>query len=93
VSRSGERAGNTVRIDADVRFMGRTMSRSETHVLTPPERLEVRGGVPGMTNTTVWTFEPTPDGTTLTAVLDVQLAGLPNVLVAVSPPAGAVGAS
>jgi len=75
-----ERSGNTRRLDADVRFMGRTMRRTEDHVLTPPEKIEVRGGVPGMTNTTEWRFEPTPDGTRLTAALDIQLAGLLKVL-------------
>jgi hypothetical protein len=36
-----ERGPNTATLDADVRFLGMTMRRTERHVLTPPEG---RGG-------------------------------------------------
>ena len=75
-----ERKGNTRRLEASVKFMGRAMTRTEDHVLTPPDKVEVRGGVPGIANTTEWRFEPAPEGTRLTAVLEVQLAGFLKVL-------------
>jgi uncharacterized protein YndB with AHSA1/START domain len=67
-----ERAGNTVRVQMRTRFMGLTMPRSETWVLTPPERIDVQGDIPGIRNRTVWTFEEIPDGTLLVAVLDIR---------------------
>ena len=45
--------------------MGRRMKRTENHVFAPPERVVVTGGVPGITNTTVWTFEPVREGALL----------------------------
>ena len=70
-----ERVGNTKRIDAQVRFMGMRMPRKERHILTPPEKIEVIGDVPNAINTTVWTFETVPEGTMLTAVLDIEFKG------------------
>ncbi len=58
-----ERAGNTARLDTEVKFMGREAKRTEKHVLTPPERVEVEGEMDGMTNTSVWKFETVPEGT------------------------------
>ncbi len=55
-----ERAGNTALLDAEVKFMGREAKRTEKHVLTPPERVEVEGEMEGMTNTSVWKFETVP---------------------------------
>lgn len=75
-----ERAGNTVRIDAETKFMGMRMHRTERHVLTPPERVEVTGDVPDATNTTVWTFDAVADGTMLTAVLNVDFKGVLKLL-------------
>jgi ribosome-associated toxin RatA of RatAB toxin-antitoxin module len=75
-----ERVGNTVRIDAEVKFMGLRMPRKERHILTPPEKIEVVGGIPNATNTTVWTFEAVPEGTLLTAVLDIEFKGLLRLL-------------
>jgi ribosome-associated toxin RatA of RatAB toxin-antitoxin module len=75
-----ERAGNTVRLDAQVKVMGLRTRRTEKHVLTPPEKVEVEGEIRGMTNTTVWTFEEAPDGTMVTAVADAQLKGLLRLL-------------
>jgi ribosome-associated toxin RatA of RatAB toxin-antitoxin module len=75
-----ERTGNTVRINAETKFMGLKMPRTEKHVLTPPEKVEVLGGVPNATNTTVWVFESVPEGTLLTAVLDIQFKGLLKLL-------------
>ncbi|SRR6266581_7231672 len=45
-----ERVGNTVRIDAEVKFMGMRMPRKERHILTPPEKIEVIGDVPNAAN-------------------------------------------
>lgn len=78
--RVAERSGNTAVLDADIRFMGLKMPRTEKHVLTPPEKVEVEGGVRGIRNTTAWTFDVVPEGTRLTAVLDVQLSGPLNLL-------------
>ena len=75
-----ERAGNTVRLGAQVKVMGLRTRRTEKHVLTPPERVEVEGEIRGMTNTTVWTFEEAPEGTTVTAVANAQLKGLLRLL-------------
>ena len=75
-----ERAGNTVLIDAETKFMGLRMSRTEKHVLTPPEKVEVTGNVPNATNTTVWTFEAVPQGTMLTAVLEIEFKGILKLL-------------
>ena len=70
-----ERAGNTVLLDLDTKFMGREAKRTEKHVLTPPERVEVEGEMEGMTNTSVWKFETVPEGTKLTVVIEAQLKG------------------
>ena len=75
-----ERAGNTVHIDADVKVMGRKIGRSEKHVLTPPEQVRVQGETEGATNTTLWTFEPVPEGTRVTAIVDTELSGLTRLL-------------
>jgi len=75
-----ERAGNTVHLDAEVKFMGLKRRRTEKHVLTPPEKVEVEGEMLGATNTTVWKFEGVPEGTLLTAVLEMQLNGLLKLL-------------
>jgi uncharacterized protein YndB with AHSA1/START domain len=75
-----ERAGNAVRIDADVKVMGRKIGRSEKHVLTPPEQVRVQGETEGATNTTLWTFEPVPEGTRVTAVVDAELSGVTRLL-------------
>jgi uncharacterized protein YndB with AHSA1/START domain len=75
-----ERAGNTAHVDAEVKFMGLKRSRTEKHVLTPPEKVEVEGEMLGATNTTVWKFEAVPEGTLLTAVLDMQFNGLLKLL-------------
>jgi len=75
-----ERAGNTVRLDAQIKVMGLRTRRTEKHVLTPPEKVEVEGEIRGVTNTTVWTFEEAPEGTMVTAVLDAQLKGLLRLL-------------
>jgi len=75
-----ERVGNTARIDLDTRFMGMKMPRKETHTLTPPEKVVVVGDIPNATNTTVWTFEAVPEGTLLTAVLEVEFRGVLKLL-------------
>ncbi len=75
-----ERAGNIALFDTEVRVMGRKTKRSEKQVLTPPEQVRFEGEMGGSTNTTVWKFEPIPDVTRLTAVLDVQLKGWAKVL-------------
>ena len=60
--------------------MGLKRRRTEKHVLTPPEKVEVEGEMLGATNTTVWKFEGVPEGTLLTAVLEMQLNGLLKLL-------------
>jgi hypothetical protein len=75
-----ERGPNTARLDAEVRFMGMTMKRTERHVLTPPEKIEVDGSVRDAINTTVWTLQTVPEGTILTAELEVQFKGLLKLL-------------
>ena len=70
-----ERTENTARLDAEVRFMGLRMKRTERHILKAPEKVNVIGDVPGATNTTVWTFDVVPDGTLVTAVFEVQFKG------------------
>jgi carbon monoxide dehydrogenase subunit G len=75
-----ERAGNTVHIEAELKLMGRKIGRSEKHVLTPPEQVGVEGETEGATNTTLWTFEPVPEGTRVTAVVDAELGGVTKLL-------------
>jgi uncharacterized protein YndB with AHSA1/START domain len=75
-----ERAGNTVHVDAETKVMGRKARRTEKHVLTPPEQVLVSGETEGATNTTVWKFEPVPEGTLVTAVVEAELTGLTRVL-------------
>jgi carbon monoxide dehydrogenase subunit G len=75
-----ERARNTVRVDAETKVMGRKARRTEKHVLTPPEHVLVSGETEGATNTTVWKFEPIPEGTLVTAVVEAKLTGLTRVL-------------
>ncbi len=75
-----ERAGNTVPLDMDVKFMARKAKRTEKHVLTPPEQVQVEGETEGATNTTVWKFDPVPEGTRVTAVVEAELKGLTKVL-------------
>jgi carbon monoxide dehydrogenase subunit G len=75
-----ERAGNTVHIDAELKLMGRRIGRSEKHVLTPPEQVRVEGETEGATNTTLWTFEPVPEGTRVTAVVEAEFGGVTRLL-------------
>jgi ribosome-associated toxin RatA of RatAB toxin-antitoxin module len=75
-----ERVGNTARLDAETKFMGLRMRRTERHILTPPEKVEVTGDVPDATNTTVWKFDAVPEGTVLTAVIEAQFKGMLKLL-------------
>ena len=76
-----ERAENTVRVNAEISVMGGTTSRTEKHVLTPPEQVLVSGEHEGATTATIWTFEETPEGTLVTAVVEAELTGLlPRIL-------------
>ncbi len=75
-----ERAGNTVHVIAEIKVMGRRTARSERHVLTPPEQVRVEGETEGATNGTLWTFEPVPEGTRLTAVVDADLGAVTRLL-------------
>jgi uncharacterized protein YndB with AHSA1/START domain len=68
-----KRVGNTVGLDLEVNMRGRKAMRTEKHVLTPPERVDVEGEMEGITNTTVWKFEPIPEGTRVTAVVEARL--------------------
>ena len=73
-----DRVGYTVNLDAEVKFRhghlvgidhprGRTASRTERHVLTPPKQVEVKGETQGAISTSVWKFECVPAGTLVTA--------------------------
>jgi len=75
-----QRGPNTATLDADVRFMGMKMRRTEGHVLTPPEKVELDGSVRDAINTTVWTLRTVPEGTILTAELEVEFKGLLKLL-------------
>jgi ribosome-associated toxin RatA of RatAB toxin-antitoxin module len=75
-----ERTGQTVRLDTDVKVLGRTLRRIERHVLTPPGLIQVTGETEGATNTTEWRFETAPEGTLVTAVLDIGSAGITRLL-------------
>jgi carbon monoxide dehydrogenase subunit G len=75
-----ERAGNTVHINAEISVMGRTTGRTEKHVLTPPEQVLVSGETEGSTNTTLWKFAATPEGTVVSATVEVELTGLTRLL-------------
>ncbi len=75
-----ERGANTARLDAEVKFMGLKLRRTEKHLLTPPEKVEVDGSVRDATNTTVWTLKTVPEGTMLTAMLEIQFKGLLKLL-------------
>jgi len=75
-----ERGPNTATLDADVRFMGMKMRRTERHVRTPPDKVDVDGSVRDSINTTVWKFEAVPEGTILTARLEIEFKGLLKLL-------------
>jgi uncharacterized protein YndB with AHSA1/START domain len=75
-----ERTEHTARFDAEVRFLGLRMPRTESHVLNPPDKVEVTGGIRGGTNTTIWTFESVAQGTLLTADLEARLEGALRLL-------------
>jgi len=75
-----ERAGNTVHVDAETKLMGRKVARSEKHILTPPAQVRVEGETAGATNTTLWTFEPVPEGTRMKAVVEAELRGATRLL-------------
>jgi ribosome-associated toxin RatA of RatAB toxin-antitoxin module len=68
-----QRGGNVVRLSLDMKVKGLTLKRTETHVLTPPEKVEVEGAIRGVTNTTLWTFLEVPDGTRVSAVVDAEV--------------------
>jgi ribosome-associated toxin RatA of RatAB toxin-antitoxin module len=68
-----KREGNAQYLEAEVKFLGRKSSRTEKHVMTPPEQILVEGEAMGITNTTLWKFEPVPEGTRVSAALDAQL--------------------
>jgi hypothetical protein len=40
----------------------------------------VQGEIEDVTNTTLWTFDPVPEGTRVTAVIEAGLAGLTKLL-------------
>jgi hypothetical protein len=71
--------------------MGLRMPRTERHVLRPPESVVVTGDIPNATNTTVWKFDPVPDGTLLTAVLDIRFKGMLRLLQPVAQRQGTAG--
>ena len=75
-----ERASNSVLLDIDMKVMGRTTRRIERHVVTPPREIRVQGETEGATNTSVWTFEPTSEGTLLRAVVEGEPTGLRRLL-------------
>src|SRR6266540_3234852 len=72
-----QRAGNVVSLSLDMKVKGLTLKRTETHVLTPPEKVEVEGAIRGVTNTTLWTFQEVPDGTRVSALVEAAGAADP----------------
>jgi hypothetical protein len=48
-----KRDGNTALLELEVNMRGRKTLRTEKHLLTPPERVDVEGEMQGMTNTSV----------------------------------------
>lgn len=67
------RDGSTALLDTDVNFMGRNVKRAEKHLLTPPEQIRVEGEMAGIANTTLWKFEPVPEGTRVVAEAEFRL--------------------
>ena len=47
-----ERSANAVRVGAQIKLMGRTSTRTERHILTPPREVRVEGETEGAVNTT-----------------------------------------
>ena len=85
-----ERVGNTVHLDTDIKIRhghmvgidhrrGRKARRTEKHVLTPSDQVQVEGETEGATNSSAWKFESVPEGTLVTAVVEGPLAGLTKV--------------
>ena len=72
----GERAGSTVHLDMEIKVMGRKFWRTEKHVLTPPEQVLVEGETVGSTTTSVWKFDPVPEGTLVTGAIESRGKGL-----------------
>ena len=68
-----KRDGNTVHLDMEVNMRGRKALRREKHILTPPERVDVEGEMEGITNTSVWKFEPAPEGSRVTVTVEARL--------------------
>jgi len=68
-----KRDGNTVYLDTEVLLRGRKTGRTEKHLLTPPEKIDVEGEMEGIANTTSWKFESVPEGTQVTAIVDFSL--------------------
>ena len=68
-----KRDGNTVHLDMEVNMRGRKALRTEKHILTPPERVDVEGEMEGITNTSVWKFESAPQGSRVTVTVEARL--------------------
>ena len=68
-----ERAGNRVTWEIEAMFRGRIAKRTEKWVMTPPEQILVDGKIEGITNRSVWKFEPIAEGTRVTGTMEFQL--------------------
>jgi uncharacterized membrane protein len=68
-----KRDGNIALLELEVNIRGRKTLRTEKHLLTPPERVDVEGEMQGMTNTSVWKFEPAPEGSRVTVTIEARL--------------------
>jgi uncharacterized membrane protein len=68
-----KRDGNTALLELEVNMRGRKTMRTEKHLLTPPERVDVEGEMEGITNTSVWKFEPAPEGSRVTVTIEARL--------------------
>ncbi len=68
-----KRDGNTVYLDMEVNMRGRRAVRTEEHLLMPPERVDVKGEMGGITNTSVWKFESAPGGSRVTVAVEARL--------------------
>jgi len=68
-----KRDGNTALLELEVNMRGRKTLRTEKHLLTPPERVDVEGEMQGMTNTSVWKFESAPEGSLVSVAIEARL--------------------
>jgi ribosome-associated toxin RatA of RatAB toxin-antitoxin module len=70
-----KREGNTVHLATEAKILGRTFKGTETHEETPPHGTRNEAQGPSYVARTLWKFEPVPEGTKITWILDAELKG------------------